>query len=1312
MDNTLIGKISGFTLDSRKILEKEASEQLEGLYGWLPDGVFADASSYPAVGSLDEAAAVRKALEEYAFAEEQAGTVPKEARNRLVRETAFTWLNRFVALRMMEERGLLKAALSKLHDSAGYLFWLVEEENAREYELHQSGESPPDAAGEGPRHVAYRRFLLWQCAMLSREIPVLFDTSDLPSRLFPRPVVLREMVGSMNDETLVGAWKKGNEETVGWVYQAFNSEELQAAFAGAREQGRKFVPEDIPAVTQLFTIRWVVQFLIENSLGKLWLDIHPDSALREKLLYLSPSVQSASRPLKPVGEIRFLDPACGSMHFGLVAFDVFSEMYKEELAHAGQPGWPEKASVEKEEDIPSAIVANNIHGIDIDLRAVQLSALTLFLKARGGNPKCFFSDRNLVCANIEEMTGGRLEEFVESAELQNPVYERMLRTLARKLRDSENMGSLLRIEQDLKGLIFQERARAKTTGQKTLGFAEIADEFFEDDETMERFFETLEENVLEKLDIFIRNTGKRDALSRHFVHETTKGLCFLALLRKQYDVVATNPPYLSNRKMNMRLTELLEEGYTECKLDLYAAFIKRCGELLSPSGLMAMLTMHSFMFISSYESLRENLGKESLIEVMAHFGGGLFSVGNPGTLQTTAFVLRKEADEKKRKEREGVFFRLVKGRDGEEKRQSFEEAVAAYRSGEPHRLVFSAKQADFEAVPGRPWVYWMPEKLVQLFSELELIASVAQPRQGMATADNKRFLRKWWEVGESKIGFDISSCEETKEVDERWFPYMKGGGSLPWYGNQEYCVNYQNDGYELKAWADPLYGNSGWSRIIKSTDKYFRPGVTWSDVSSKGFAARLSPGGFIHDVKGMTCFPEREDIPFVLALLNSRFAQFVLAALNPTISNQVGDIARLPVPEERSPVLDALVEECVELVRQESRESETTYEFVAPPGNVNEVAARKRLLSEKEAVIDAEVSRLYGLSDEDLAAIDGELSDNASPVDEEGLPGGEKEEGLPGGEGEEDAAVVAGELSVEEWGRRWISYAVGIALGRFEVGAENGLGRGRFDSSVAEALKENRLAAPDGILLNDPEQPLDLAGRVRSILDLLLGESAAAERINSALGSGSPQSLLRDWFGRFTGQPAASFWKHHFQTYRKRPVYWPLQSPGRKFTVWLFHERLTGDTLYSLRNAVVEPRVRLAERRIEDLKGPAEKERAARQELERTRDLADDLRAFSAGIKSVTDGGYTPRIDDGVLLNAAPLRSLLPSWTETKKAWESLERGEYDWAHQAMDFWPERVKAACRANRSFAVAHGLEHLAPPSPASSDGGKRGRKRKGS
>jgi hypothetical protein len=1301
MDNTLIGHIASFTLESRKTLEKEASEQLEGLYGWLPDGTFAETSFYPAVRALAEAGAIRKSLEEYSFAEEQAGIAPKESRMKLVRETAFTWLNRFVALRMMEERGLVRTVLSKLHESAGYIFWLAEDENATEYTLHEEGEFPANPAGEGPRHIAYRRFILKQCDSLAREVPVLFDTSDLPSRLFPRPVILREFIESMNSEELAEAWKKGNEETIGWVYQAFNAEEKALVKAGF-QRGQKITPEGIAPFTGTYTPRWIVRKLVENSLGALWIEMHPGSGLTKILDYWVPLPEQGTRRLKAVKDILFLDPACGSMHFGLVAFDLFYEMYKEELDNAGQPGWPEKPSVVSAEDIPGAIIENNLHGIDIDLRAVQLSALALFLKARGRNAKCCFSDRNIVCANVEPIMGGSLEEFVRRSSSEHPIMGKIIESLAVKLRESESLGSLIRLEDELKRLVDEERRKAVVDRQKTFDLPDIRNGAFESDNAMDSFYDSLETELQERLEVYVRSLSKNKGTATRFAHEASKGLRLMDIVRRRYDIVATNPPYLDSRDYSNVHKVFLESEYTEGKRNLYAAFIKRCLELAGGDGSVAMITGQSFMFLSTFEEFRERLMSEAWVVMLAQHDYHLFQE----RIDTTAFVLRKEADEETRREREGVFFRLVKGRDGEEKRLAFEDAVRACRSGKSHPLVFMAKQADFEAVPGKPWVYWMPERFISLFKNSSLLKEIAVSAVGQNTGDNARFLRFQWEVGKTSISRDTASCEETLSSKAKWYPYMKGGKPIPWWGNQSYLINWENDALEVKAYATIRNNGRHWSRYIQNLQYCFRPGVTWSDVSSKGFAARLSPGGFIHDVTGMTCFPDKEHLFLVLGLLNSRIAKYLLAALNPTIHAQVGDIARLPVPEGRSPVIDSLVEECVELVRRDSRESEITYEFVAPPDSVASVTGRKGILSEKESAIDTEVSRLYGLSEEDLAAIDRELSDNALGQDEE-----DGEDGESGGEEEETETETSAGLSEDEWGRRWISYAAGIALGRFDVGVPDALGCGNFPLSVADALKEARLAVSDGILLNDPGQPLDLADRVYAILELLLGSSSADARIRSALGGGTPRELLRNWFGRFTGQGNVSFWKYHFQMYRKRPVYWPLQSPGRKFTVWLFHERLTGDTLYSLRNAIVEPRIRLAERQIEDLRAPSERDRSARQELDRIRGLADDLRAFSANLKTITDRGYTPHIDDGVLLNAAPLWTLLPSWTETKKAWQSLEGGECDWAHQAMDHWPVRVKDACRVNRSFAIAHGLEHLAS-SDTVSPAGAPARRRRGS
>ena len=1288
MNDILISAIQAFTLQARADLELESHEQLEGLYGWLPDGTFAAVDRYPAL-TLPEARETRERLEQYAHDEVEAGLDVAKARKKLVREAAFTWLNRFVAFKMLESRRVLRTLLAPPERANAYLLWLADEHEPEARRLHEAGNTPVNTLGEGPRQTAYRRFLLWQCGELSREMSVLFDPSTLASRLCPRPNALRGLTEALNAAALMDAWTAGNEETIGWVYQAFSSEELQAAFAAARESKKKFEAEDIPAVTQLFTIRWVVRYLVENTLGRLWIEMHPDSALKGKLAYLVPSAGTpAARPLKAVREILFLDPSCGSMHFGLVAFDIFVEMYREEIARAGQPGWPAKPSVASEAEIPAAIVAHNLHGIDLDPRAVQISALTLLIKARGLNPKAAVTDRNLACCNVEAITGGRLDAMIAGAKFDQPVYERILRAMTARLKDSNNLGSLLRPERDLERLIDEERAKLDRSTDHLPGMGESDLFTLGTPEKRERFFAGLATTIAAKLDSFVQDSRKEGKDESHFVGEAAKGLSFLRLVQQRYDIVATNPPYLSGRKMNKRLATLMAEEYPDGKGDLYAGFIQRCAELLDPQGLMGMLTMHSFMFISSYEELRTRLRGQIAIQTMAHFGGGLFAVGNPGTLQTSAFVLEKQPDAKLRDASVGVYFRLVKERDAEAKRLAFESAVTALCAGQSHPQVFTYKQSDFDAIPGKPWVYWITEGLNRLFKRFSLLSTIAEPRQGLATGENVRFVRFWWEVGLPDTNRDGLDLNAALVSSQKWYPYNKGGGPLSWYGNQKHVLRFDQRAFDVLK-------NQG--NHLPSRHLYFHRGVTWSLIASKGFAARLSPGGFIFDVAGMTCFPSKELIPTTLAVLNSRIAVYILAALNPTINYQVGDIERLPVPTDRSLIIDDLVNQCVELARQNSREDETTYDFVAPLRRPQDRAARQETLRGLEAEIDAEVSRLYGLSEEDLAAIDLELS--APAVAE--VEGEEATDGEP-----EEDDVQAWELSKSEFSRRWISYAIGSVLGRFEIGKPGGLGCGAFSDAVAAAIRE--LIDADGIMPCEAGHAQDIAARTVDCLNLMMGPEAAREAIKTALGEGDPTDALRGWLDRFTGQPAQSFWRYHSQMYQKRPVYWPFQSPKRLYTVWVFQEKMGPDTLFRIRNEFVEPRLRLAEREIADLRVRAVNDRKAAKELDRVLDFADDLRAFVERLRAISDRGYTPKIDDGVLLNAAPLHEVLPSWPDTGVAWEELEAGKYDWAHQAMAYWPDRVKAACLTNKSFAIAHGL--TVPEAPVEETPKRRGRKKK--
>lgn len=658
-------RIHDLALSARDLLTRDARELLEGTYGLYADGRLDIPQRLPQVQSDPETAETYRRLTAFLADEERAGLPRPEAVEKLVKETAFTHLNRLVAFKMMEARKLIRGTLDKGTASNAFKFYLADPAHAPDLALFQSGDAD----------TPYRRFLLWQAGQVAAELNVLFDPASLPSRFFPRPRALHELLQVLNQPDLAGIWQA--DETIGWVYQYFNEPELQAAFAKIRLSGAKFETRDIASATQLFTPHWIVRFLVHNTLGRLWVQMHPDTRLlgAELLDYLVPLDGDVPRArARPASEITLLDPACGTMHFGLVAFDLFAAMYQEEIERAGQPGWPQKPSVAAPADIPAAIIANNLFGIDIDLRAVQLSALALYLKAKSLNPQAQITSSNLACADVLPLNGARLGAFLRQARFERPAYEKLIRALWQRLHDASQLGSLLRLEREINDLIAAERSRYR---QEPLfaalpeGIGRQADD--------EEFWAILDVQIVQALDEFARQQAASGVDQGFFRGEAVKGLRLAELMLGRYDVVVTNPPYMSRRKMNATLAGLVAAAYPAGKSDLYAAFIQRCLEFADECGLVGMLTMHSFMFISSYEELRQAIRREAAIVTIAHCGPGLFEVGNPGTLQTAAFVLRKEPETVRRDNSAGTYFRLVHAPTGDAKRQAFEQALAALK---------------------------------------------------------------------------------------------------------------------------------------------------------------------------------------------------------------------------------------------------------------------------------------------------------------------------------------------------------------------------------------------------------------------------------------------------------------------------------------------------------------------------------------------------------------------------------------------------------------------------------------------------------
>jgi hypothetical protein len=1314
MDQTIRNTLRETVLAARSLLENAIREELQGRLGIYT----ANTKGRGTLGLVVEDDArmghlepderqTRRLLLDHVDVLQTGGLAAPSALDTFVRETAFTWLNRFVAFKMLEARGLARETVSRLENSNGFKMWLAEPGNETHLANYEKGDLPQNGRGEGPRQQAYRAFLLAQCRKLSEEVGVLFDPDALVSRFLPQPKVLKELANRINAADLAPAWQPGNEETIGWVYQGFNSEELEQAFREVRVSKKKFESPDIPAVTQLFTPRWIVRFLVENTLGHLWLELHPDSQLASSLDYLVPFKTADCPPPTPrsVKEITFLDPACGTMHFGLVAFDLFAAMYREEMQNAGKPGWPSKPPVASEEEIPNAIIAHNLHGIDIDPRAVQLSALTLYLKAKTLNPKARLSESRLACANVHMLNGDHLKDFAEQMKL-GPIYRRILTALQARLKDSEQLGSLLRLEGEIRELVVEERERYEREGKQLLipGFAE---QQFETEAGQREFWEILEVQIGQALDTFAREHFS-GAEQTFFAGETAKGLRLLELMAQRYDVVVTNPPYMSARKMNSRLKSLVAASYPAGKGDLYAAFIQRCVDLACPTGRVGMLTMHSFMFISSYEKLRSIIREQAFIETMAHAGPALFDVGNPGTLQTSAYVFRRENDPEARQNAEGTYFRLVKEPDSEAKQRRFEQALANLRAGKDDPIVYRYRQGDFDAIPGSPWVYWITAGLRKVFETFPKLGEIAQPRQGLATADNFRFLRHWWEPGVGRIGLGCKLAQDALKTGKRWFPYMKGGSFCRWYGNQEYVVNWSRDGEEIKAYICVRYPylNNKWEWVAKNTDYYFRRGVTYSYLTSGNFSARLSLGGFIFDVAGSSLFPD--DIPLVLAVLNSRFALYALRLINPTVNFQVGDLARLPVPKASSETLQRPVDHAITFARADSEDSETTWDFIAPPDwpdGIIKVAERHAQLAEIERQIDEEVYRLYGISEEDRQAIEAELAAVGVAAENE-----EAEE--PEDTDSEESESAETFWSKQDLAKAWISYAVGVVMGQFEPGRENGLGRGRFDAETANTLRA--LKDEDGLLVVDPGHPDDLAVKVLAALEVIFGEANAESLIRQALANnGEPLAVLRDYL-------ADKFFKEHIQKYRKRPIYWYLGSAKGNYGLWLYYHRLDKDILFKALLNYVEPKIRQVSMQYAEGSGQLEKAkenksetreiRRLEKEMERLDGLLSELRDFEEKLRRVANMHLDFDLNDGVILNMAPLWELVP-WNEPKKYWQELQEGKYDWAHIAYQLWPKRVEEKCRTDRSLAIAHGREDLCEvEAPEPKKKGGRGRREK--
>lgn len=720
-------------------------------------------------------------------------------------EAAYTWFNRFIALRFMEVNNYLPSHTRIFSDESGNFKPEVLSDAANVEIDGLDKELILELLENQENERLYKYIIITQCNALNKGLPEMFEQiGGWTELLFPRNLLREDsVIAKMITEIPEEDWRD-QVQIIGWLYQYYNTEPKDKVFADLKKN-IKISAQAIPAATQLFTPDWIVRYMVENSLGRLWAEGHgkPDDADWKYYLDEAEQEDSVKAELEKIRaeykniqpeNIKIIDPCMGSGHILVYAFDVLIDIYR-------SCGWGER-------DAAKSILRNNLYGLDIDRRAYQLAYFAVMMKARQYNRRICSPENQPNLANFADVMGA------DSSFLSGKIHE-----FVQQFKYADTYGSLMTVTAP----------------------ADI-DTAFSD------FMPT-----------FGLNMRQFDMMMKIYT-----------ILGQKYDVVCTNPPYMGGSGMNAKLSDFVKKYFPDSKSDLFACFIEKCGQLAKPHGFYAMITQHSFMFLSSYENLRRKLMLKTTVN-MAHLGARAFDEIGGEVVQTTAFSnFNSHVDYYK-----GEYSRLVDVNGELEKRK-------LYLS---HEKIYLAIQENFSKIPGSPVAYWVSENFIRAFENGRLLGEIASSKQGIATADNNRFLREWYEVNVEKILFDCSTHEESKTSPAKWYPYNKGGEFRKWYGNNDYVVNWQYDGAELRNFK---------KSVIRNPNFYFMPCFSWSLISTSVAAFRYKPKGHIFDVAGMSCF-SNDKLHYLLALCNSSCAMKVLEVIAPTINYQCGDIANIPV---------------------------------------------------------------------------------------------------------------------------------------------------------------------------------------------------------------------------------------------------------------------------------------------------------------------------------------------------------------------------------------------------------------------------------
>ena len=1230
-DQTTRNRLQRFVNDARRVLEEEFTRQLQNDYGMDQNsGTVAELASLRHINDAQRETAriLRDTLAHYTASGDINAT---QGLDRIVREQAFTVLNRLAALRMAEARGLLIESVGNGFQAKGFQLY-----------ARLAG------TGLGETGDAYRVYLFSVFDELAQDLPDLFDRYSPQGRLFPREAALLQVLNLINDADIAPLWSE--DETIGWIYQYFNSKEERKAMRDASQAPRN--SRELAVRNQFFTPRYVVEFLVDNTLGRLWFNATGGAtSLRERCQYLlvkPDEAPQAATKLRDPRTLKLLDPACGSMHFGLYAFDLFAEIYREAWAWEQQHG-PDSLDVSTQpqaelkslsqtyedevaflRDVPRLIIEHNIYGVDIDPRAAQIASLALWLRAQRAwhdagvktKDRPLIGRGHVVAAIAPPAEREIRQQFAANLDQRDAeLFEKTLQLL----KGLPEMGVLLQFERELPRLI-----RQVYVGKGTGLFAQQEQEGWQQAEARLRI--ALKE---------FAQAAKSTYQGRLFAQDALDGLCLVDLLQWQFDVLVMNPPF---GLPALGTKETLKKLYPDSWTDYYNAFIMRATQLVRTTGQFGAVVPNRLLYTKKSSSIRELLSSNWALQTLVDAGRDVMDDAAVDALFFTAGQ-SEDCEDIECPVLDLKFTDLL----------ARPIALRAWVNNPTEPIDFSY----FKSIPGNTFSYAAPISYLKLWrSGDRLDPNLATVATGGKTFDDARFLRLRWEVPPQKLG-------------DKWVSVDTGGDYQMWYSPSVFVQNWEREGAEIRSFAKARHATD--AQVLQSSKHWYKPGISYPYTSSIGFAPRILVAGTIFSSDAIAIHPtvEKDALP-LLSVLSSSWTSELLNCFGEGRKTENSLVKSLPLridDSSRDRLSDVAINAIYSVIELEAK-IETSPLFQSPFSGAKNEDIKSRLevaISE----IDEPSRSAYGIHSEAVAS-----ANNRDLI-----------------------SAYVRPTNADTEAHALISYLVGVAFNRWDIRYATGALKYQTVNDVFSALPMNppgalndtSLVGSDGIVGLDGGSQC-LSEKIRAGLKTIFGESYEQKEnwLCLSLGYSSIREYLRD--------PSA-FFSSHLKNYsrgaRRAPIFWPLSTETGSFLFWVYYPDLTSQTIYIAINNFVEPKLKEVGTDIAGLRNRgAARTRNEEKQLESLQSFELELIRLRDTLLKLAPI-YKPNHDDGVQISAAPLWPVFchKPWQKVlKDTWAKLEKGDYDWAHLAINYWPERVREKCKTDKSLAIAHGLEHL--------------------